>query len=1064
MPHPIFGFPRRGFVLSARKSPPADLDSSKPEVAQTKLENLTRLGAEAWWSAAKDATSKSGEKLGVRTNNPDGSLSSAEGLTLEFVDENGALRPAAWVAIRIHSGSRDGGFKVSATARAGSRLGEENVTVSEVTKHSNELDEWNGGHLVPLSGGFIDSITIGATSAEELELVVDKVHWIPANQYADDGEWKPLERFLLPYDGDGRNYPQLSKDVETRLQNVGLKRLPPWKEEEQTELTAEEIQARYLTNGQPRRLKGHRHLGKMLESEREVPQPQGNYRFGDSEEGKLWTGGSPNGNPDREDVKGLEVPAVQFLLGASMGTPFAHLLGLAHYIRPDELEDVIPDGSGKESKYDFKISAVYPSRWWWRFLEEDVFAGRGVRKIIQNLRNDGDIVPPISEAGALPPDDAQPPKDLVEQTSDFFRVVSFATNVGTNNVLTEEVPKARDLTVDLQDVPGKEPVPVEAVLSWSHSRRERNDLQAPVAGYMAEREENETGNETENERTVLLDVRERDMGRAGSETDDEEVLPRLINLDEEEHELRDAGLREEGKTTWNVYLMDFWGRWGDAESATETVEDKSPPPPPSGLTAEFKSTLDDPGSTDDNPVVLEFNYGEDLVNQARDLSSFEISLEEGPLGSGGGEDKIYTVEVPRVDSELEWQEATVDVEGASVRIFPAVEHPPEKARPRRIQVRGLRGPAATGDQKYHWHTTALVRAVDKSDNKSKPATNVATFVESVVEKVPVPEVDDIEYTTWPDADGLGWWQCEWDPNNFDKERRQIQEKRTRIQVLRTSGARLLAEAGKERDEVLGNLDPGAKADELRGLALENRHAFAPDHSESYHVERGYHDVAIEANSRDLHLVLVMPTGPTGERSKWPTSKDKFAVIAARPLEPVPQPRLGAHSEDVKVESDISVAGDPTHVRVWRTTRSDIVDLRKMHPLKPIELGNGDPQMTHKEITDRDVKPTTWYAYYAVAEASDGRRSSPTGPVWVKTGRPWTVTGTVVDAQTEEPLPGTNVMHVEENQGTTTDSDGTFRLDVNSRDAKLRLTFIGYETKVVPVKGRSEITVELSPSG
>jgi len=85
--------------------------------------------------------------------------------------------------------------------------------------------------------------------------------------------------------------------------------------------------------------------------------------------------------------------------------------------------------------------------------------------------------------------------------------------------------------------------------------------------------------------------------------------------------------------------MDLWGRWGDAQSVSKTVEDTTPPPPPSGLTAEFESTSDNPGSTDENPIVLEFNYGEGLVNQAADLSSFEISLEEGPLESGGTEKK-----------------------------------------------------------------------------------------------------------------------------------------------------------------------------------------------------------------------------------------------------------------------------------------------------------------------------------------------------------------------------------------------------------------------------------------
>jgi hypothetical protein len=333
---------------------------------------------------------------------------------------------------------------------------------------------------------------------------------------------------------------------------------------------------------------------------------------------------------------------------------------------------------------------------------------------------------------------------------------------------------------------------------------------------------------------------------------------------------------------------------------------------------------------------------------------------------------------------------------------------------------------------------------------------VAKYVQHVKYDAPDLDVNDIEYATWPDANGLCWWRCEWDPDDFDLD---DFDKGTRIQVLRTSESRLLAETDEvSRQNLPGKLGP--RADRLRELATNNRRAFAPDHAESYDATKhDHHDVSIKARSRDLHLVTIVSTGPTGERANWPDSKDKFAVIAARQLAPVPQPRLNADPEDVKVNLHLSLSGGLKRVRVWRTTRSDIDDLRKMHPLKPIELGNGDPS-----ITDTEVEPSTWYAYRAVAEASDGRRSSPTGPVWVKTGRPWTVTGTVVDAQTGEPLPGVNVVHVEDiQQGKATERDGTFRLDVNSRDAELRLSFTGYETKVVPLEGRSEITVELSPS-
>lgn len=1051
LPHPTFGFPRRGFLLSVREKPSFPWDSVGYSELTDNPNKLKKQGPRALWGPAKQGTSDSGHELGIRVSrtgntigSPGGSsveLPVKSGLSLEFLDSTGEANPAAWVAVRVNSGVGQG--SVTATARAGGRPGQDTVTVAEVkNKNISELPEW-----ITVSGGLIDSITITAPGGGELK--VDKVRWIPANRYVDDNGWQALERFLLPYDGNSNDYPKLSRDVDARLedQDLGLKSFPPWREGGRTELTTE-IRERYIGTGGLSRLKGH--LGKMLSSEKDVPQPQGEYKLGSSEGIEMRTGGRSGGDAAlKGKEKGLEVPFVQFLLGASMGTPFAHLLGLAHFLDPNGGNSRLdPD-----SQYDFKISAVYPRRWWKKSLSN----------IFPSLGNGGSTVPPIPGPEDLPPDEATFPREIAEANSDFFRVVSLATNVGPDTPLTEEVLKPRDLTVNFQDTPGKEPIPVEAVLNWCLPRQEMKDLEDPVVGYMAER--------TDNEGTVLLDGRERNLDQPGDETD-EEVRPRLIDLDENKHELRDAGLRVEGNTTWNVYLMDFWGRWSEAKSVPATVKDKSPPPPPSGLTAEFEGELDDPGSADDNPMVLEFKYGEDLVNQARDLSSFRIYLDAGDVESPSG-DADYTIKGLHGDDGPNWQDAAVDQEGVSVTVIPPIEgspneedDQPNEKRARRVRVEGITGPSAEDEEnEYHWHTTAFVRAVDDSENKSKPATDVATFVESVVEKVPAPEVEKIEYTTWPDADDLGWWRCEWDPKAF--------EPGARIQVLRTSGARLLAEAGQDRDKVFSDSENrGEKADELRRLALDNREAFAPDHPESYDVQRGHHDVAIEASSRDLHLVLVMPTGPTGERSEWPTSKDKFAVIAARPLKPVPKPRLNARSEDVRVHLDLSVVQDVERVRVWRTTESGVDDLREMRPLPPIDLqardsdGEDDDESSMRtglSQVDENVEPSKWYAYRAVAEAKDGRRSEPTEPVWIQTDEPFSVEGKVKDAERNDSLPGVNVVVVDTNQGTTTDAEGRFDLDVASRDTKLRFAFTGYETKVVPLEGRSEITVELSPT-
>ena len=73
----------------------------------------------------------------------------------------------------------------------------------------------------------------------------------------------------------------------------------------------------------------------------------------------------------------------------------------------------------------------------------------------------------------------------------------------------------------------------------------------------------------------------------------------------------------------------------------------------------------------------------------------------------------------------------------------------------------------------------------------------------------------------------------------------------------------------------------------------------------------------------------------------------------------------------------------------------------------------------------------------------------------------TVQGTVVKAETGRPLPGVNILIVGTERGTTTDPEGRFEITVPSEDADLRFSFIGYETQVVPVRGRTELTVKMT---
>ncbi|MCG9971289.1 TonB-dependent receptor [Christiangramia crocea] len=59
-----------------------------------------------------------------------------------------------------------------------------------------------------------------------------------------------------------------------------------------------------------------------------------------------------------------------------------------------------------------------------------------------------------------------------------------------------------------------------------------------------------------------------------------------------------------------------------------------------------------------------------------------------------------------------------------------------------------------------------------------------------------------------------------------------------------------------------------------------------------------------------------------------------------------------------------------------------------------------------------------------------------------------ITGTVIDSEMDGPLPGANVMVVGTQQGTMTDFDGNFSIDVEDASGRIRISFVGYETKTV----------------
>ncbi len=71
-----------------------------------------------------------------------------------------------------------------------------------------------------------------------------------------------------------------------------------------------------------------------------------------------------------------------------------------------------------------------------------------------------------------------------------------------------------------------------------------------------------------------------------------------------------------------------------------------------------------------------------------------------------------------------------------------------------------------------------------------------------------------------------------------------------------------------------------------------------------------------------------------------------------------------------------------------------------------------------------------------------------------------VSGTIVDNQSNTPLPGVNVIEKGTNNGTTTDFDGNFQLQLSSSDAILEITYIGFKSQEVNLNGRTSVQIVL----
>lgn len=77
-----------------------------------------------------------------------------------------------------------------------------------------------------------------------------------------------------------------------------------------------------------------------------------------------------------------------------------------------------------------------------------------------------------------------------------------------------------------------------------------------------------------------------------------------------------------------------------------------------------------------------------------------------------------------------------------------------------------------------------------------------------------------------------------------------------------------------------------------------------------------------------------------------------------------------------------------------------------------------------------------------------------------TAKGQTVSGVVTDANTDEGIPGANIVVQGTTVGTTTDIDGYYELEVPSVEDTLQVSYVGYRSEEVPIDGREEIDIAL----
>lgn len=899
-PHHVLGFPRRGFVLRRRPSPPWPWSKELIPLSASIADGTADDGA---WIVGAEGFNPEGHRLRItspagRTVPTGGAVApGAAGIVME-TRKNDRPISSAWFAVQVEGPAR-GAATITATSWSRGP-GDEESSLSHVSARLSELSQWwpqgpgAARRVLLIDGGQIDAVEVHASPGVR----ISGAAWITSARYAEAGGWDTVGRFLLPIDGDNVSYPaqaHAATVIEDRLRAGAAAAAPPWvalrwppraRSDSDGQAAARARFAKHIPLLQAE-------LSRVLAAELADGVPQGTVEPVDvpmSVEG----GGTAS----------FATPPIPLILAAALESPVAHLLGLAAH----------DTGVPAEIPYDYCITAWYPLTWLAVVAAPFLAQGSHDHPLLAR-RSDrpGLLVPP------MPPDEPTP--------GAFARVASLATAL-----LEAPIPAAvspERVTAESTDGPATSPLGIDVKLTWHTAEPVHPSHGAVVAATQ---------------------VRHDSSGRVPLARVDPlsgERVPTLSGLGP--HTLLDRWLRVPGRTSWSLHQLDIWGRWSPPAQVEQNVVDETSPPAPTALRAEATGPGDDAAGTV-SKLRVEFDWTAAHRAAAPDADTFVISVVAGDHPAAAAAALPGT----RVEVGLDGSTSTggLSVERhatphGSTRYDVTMNHAPS-------QHRG-----------HVWTSTAVVQSRRSIGLLSRPVSAPADAVDEARPNVPA-GLPGIRLSSWPDPDGVGWFRLTWTPAPGE-----------RVQILRASGALLRAAAGEPRES--GSVE--SYGEQLRRLAVDHPFAFSPDHARSYSAEVAVHGVAIPGSSRDLTVLVIIPTGPTGSRAHWPTNSDMFTVVAARRRSTLSPPRVTAATNSlggVVLTAHVPAGGE--RLRVWRSTKTHLAeDVRRMRPLAPVDIDESSVV-----ILDDTVSPGRWYTYRAAVEMPDGRRSIPTAPIWIRT--------------------------------------------------------------------------------